>query len=111
MNTPLDPVESALRSLPPLLGENDWPDLRERLSRRRSFRSRLRLAAPTFRWVGVCLAVLLAFGFWQAMQGRRSVVASESGAELRTWLAAHQDATISENVIDPWAEPVAEATK
>jgi hypothetical protein len=110
MNTPLDPLGSALRSLPPILGEDDWPDLRERLSRRRSFRSRLRLAAPTLRWVGACLAVLLAFGFWQALQGRRSVVASESGAELRTWVAAHQDATASEEVIDPWADPVAEAS-
>lgn len=110
MNTPIDPLGTALRSLPILSGEDDWPDLRSRLSRRRSLRSRIRLAAPTLRWVAACLAILLAFGFWQALQGRRSVVASESGAELRTWVAAHQDATISENVIDPWADPVAESS-
>ncbi|HNY31323.1 MAG TPA: hypothetical protein PKO15_10590 [Fibrobacteria bacterium] len=110
MNTPSDPLESALRSLPPLTGVDDWPDLRDRLSRRRSIRSRLRLAAPTFRWVGACLAVLFAFGFWQALQGRRSVVASESGAELRTWVAAHQDAYASESMIDPWADPIEESS-
>jgi hypothetical protein len=104
-----DTLERALRALPPLAGEDDWPDLKRRLGARRTFRSRLRRSRSTLRWVAACLTVLLAVGAWQTLQGRRSVVAS-SGLELRTWTRAHQEAVQHDPLADPWAEALAEAS-
>jgi hypothetical protein len=54
------------------------------------------------------VAVLLAVGFWQTLQGRRSVVAS--GTELHTWTSAHQEAVKQDPLADPWTATLAENT-
>lgn len=107
MNTEYDPLEAALRALPQIPGQDDWSDLKRRLGARRTFRARLRRARSTLSWAGACLAVLLAVGLWQTLQGHRSVVAS--GLELRTWTGAHQEALKQTPMADPWAEALAEA--
>lgn len=109
MNTENDPLEAALRALTPITGQDDWPDLKRRLGARRTFRTRLRRARSTLSWAGACLAVLLAAGLWQTVQGHRSVVAS--GLELRTWTGAHQEAAEQEPMADPWTEALAEAAQ
>ena len=102
-------MERALRSMPPLEGEDDWPDLKRRLGARRTLRTRLYRSRSTLRWAFACLSVLLIVGFWQTFQGRRSVVAS-SGLELKTWTNAHQEAVQRDPLSDPWGEALAEAT-
>lgn len=109
MNIHEDPLERALRALPAVTGEDDWPDLKRRLGARRTFRARLRRSRSAIRWAAACLAVLLCVGFWQTLQGRRSVVAS-SGLELRTWTGAHQEAVQRDPFVDPWSEALAEAS-
>jgi len=109
MNTIEDPLERALRELPIVPGLDDWPDLKRRLGARRTFRARLFRSRSTLRWSAACLAVLLCIGFWQTLQGRRSVVAS-SGLELRTWTGAHQEAVQRDPFVDPWSEALAEAS-
>jgi len=108
MNENESPLEAALRSLPRDEGFDDWPDLRSRIRRRRPFSVRLRRHAPALRWATACLAVLVMVGFWQASQGRRSAVATQS-LELRTWVAAHDQAVESDPYADPWAQSLAEA--
>lgn len=108
MNIEDQTLEQALRALPPLHGRDDWPDLKRRLRARRTFRSRLHRAKSTLRWAGACLAVLLAVGLWQTLQGRRSVVAS--GSELHTWTSAHQEAVVQDPLADPWTSTLAENT-
>ena len=108
MNTENDPLETALRALPSIEGQDDWSDLKRRLGTRRTFRTRIRRARSTLRWAGACLAVLLAAGLWQTLQGQRSVVAS--GLELRTWTGAHQEAAKQSAIADPWTEALAEAS-
>ncbi|MEN9308746.1 MAG: hypothetical protein RL173_2678 [Fibrobacterota bacterium] len=102
-------MEKALRALPREEGFDDWGDLQKRLHRRRPFHVRLRKHANTLKWAAACLGILLCVGFWQAMQGRRSVVASRS-LELRTWVTAHEQAVESDPYADPWAQTVAEAS-
>ncbi len=108
MNTEHDPLEVALRALPSITGQDDWSDLKRRLGARRTFRTRLRRMRSTLSWAGACLAVLLAVGLWQTLQGHRSVVAS--GLELRTWTGAHQEAAKQTPMADPWTDALAEAT-
>lgn len=109
MKTEDDPLEAALLALPPITGQDDWPDLKRRMGARRTFRTRIRRARSTLRWAGACLAVLLAAGLWQTLQGHRSVVAS--GTELRTWTGAHQEAVAQTlPMADPWTAALAEAT-
>lgn len=108
MNFEESEMEQSLRNLPRNEGFDDWGDLKTRLRRRRPFGVRLRRHASTLRWATACLGVLLLVGFWQAMQGRRSVVASRS-LELRTWVAAHDQAVESDPYADPWAQSIAEA--
>jgi hypothetical protein len=103
-------LETALRGIPRQEGFDDWADLQGRLSRRRPFRARLRKHASTLRWATACLGILLMVGFWQAMQGRRSVVASRS-LEMRTWVTAHQQAVEADPYADPWAQSLAEVGK
>ncbi len=108
MNTPESPLESALHDLPPWEGRADWNDLRSRLRRRRPFRVHLARHATTLKWVSACVGVLLLVGFWQALQGRRSVTASRN-QELRTWVTAHDQATGSDAFVDPWTQSLAES--
>jgi hypothetical protein len=107
LNIEDDSLEAALRALPHIAGQDDWPDLKRRLGARRTFRARLRRARSTLSWAGACLAVLLAAGLWQTLQGHRSVVAS--GLELRTWTGAHQEAAKQTPLADPWTDALAEA--
>lgn len=110
MTTPTnDPLDRSLRGLSPILGHDDWPDLKRRLGRRRTFRSRLFGARSSFRWALACMAILLGIGTWQTLQGRRAV-ASSGNMELRTWVSAHQDAVVSDSIVDPWTETLAEST-
>jgi hypothetical protein len=108
LNTDDRSLEQALRALPPNLGQDDWPDLVRRLKSRRTFRTRIHRSRSTLRWAGACVAVLLAVGFWQTLQGRRSVVAS--GTELHTWTSAHQEAVKQDPMADPWTATLAENT-
>jgi hypothetical protein len=108
LNIDDESLEAALRAIPPILGQDDWPDLRRRLDARRTFRTRLHRWRPTLRLAGACLLVLLAVGLWQTLQGHRSVVAS--GLELRTWTSAHQEAVKQAPSGDPWTQALAETT-
>jgi hypothetical protein len=108
LNIDDESLEAALRAIPPILGQDDWPDLRRRLVARRTIRTPLRRRRPTQRLAGACLHVLLAVGLWQTLQGHRSVVAS--GLELRTWTSAHQEAVKQAPLGDPWTQALAETT-
>jgi hypothetical protein len=110
MNNSETPLESALRELPRWEGQADWIDLQARLHRRRPFHLRLWKHATTLKWVSGCLGVLLLVGFWQALQGRRSVTATRT-QELRTWVTAHDQATEADPFADPWAQSVAESNR
>jgi len=110
MNTEESRLETALRELPRDEGFDEWGDLQRRLNRRRPFRMRLRKHASSLKWASACLGILLCVGFWQAMQGRRSVVASRS-LELRTWVTAHEQAVETDPYADPWTQTVAEASR
>jgi hypothetical protein len=103
-------LETALRSIPSWEGESNWPDLQSRLHRRRPFHLRLVKHANTMKWVSACMGVLLLVGFWQAMQGRRSVTASRN-QELRTWVTAHDQAVESDPFADPWSQSIAESNR
>ncbi len=104
------PLENALCQLPRDEGVDDWEDLKSRLRRRRPYSTRFRKHVGTLKWALACLAILMMVGFWQAVQGRRSVVASRS-LELRTWVAAHDQAVDSDPYADPWSQSVAEASR
>jgi len=108
MNFEESELENALRALPRDEGFDDWGDLKSRIHRRRPFGVRLRKHAGTLKWASACLGILLCVGFWQAMQGRRSVVASRS-LEMRTWVTAHEQAVEADPYADPWAQSIAEA--
>ena len=110
MNEFESPLETALRSLPRQEGFDDWVDLQSRLRRRRPFSVRVLRHASTMKWAGACLGILLLVGFYQAMQGRRSVVASRS-LELRTWVAAHDQAVDADPYADPWTQSLAESSR
>ena len=108
MNYEESHLEKSLRALPRDEGFDDWADLRSRIHRRRPFSVRLRKHAGALRWAATCVGILLLVGFWQASQGRRSAVASRS-LELRTWVAAHDQAAEADPYADPWAQNMAEA--
>lgn len=108
--SPETPLENALRSLPSLEGQADWQDLQSRLRRRRPFHLRVLKHATTLKWVSVCMGILLLAGFWQALQGRRSVTASRT-QELRTWVTAHDQAVDEDPFADPWAQSIAESNR
>jgi hypothetical protein len=110
MTRPESNLENALRSLPLREGHADWQDIQSRLRRRRPFHLRLLKHAGTLKWVSVCMGVLLLVGFWQALQGRRSVTASRS-QELRTWVTAHDQAVESDPFEDPWSQSIAESNR
>jgi hypothetical protein len=110
MSHPESILESALRELPRWEGQADWQDLQSRLHRRRPFHLRLMRHANTLKWVSVCMGVLLLVGFWQALQGRRSVTASRN-QELGTWVTAHDQAVDSDPYADPWYQSIAESNR
>lgn len=108
MNENESPLETALRGLPREEGSDDWTDLKSRIKRRRPFSVRLRKHAGSLRWAMACLCILVGIGFWQSTQGRQSAIASQS-LELRTWVAAHDQAVDTDPYADPWAQSIAEA--
>jgi len=110
MNHPESNLENALRDLPMWGGQADWHDLQSRLRRRRPFHLRLMKHASTLKWISVCMGVLLLVGFWQALQGRRSVTASRN-QDLRTWVTAHDQAVEADPFADPWSQSIAESNR